>query len=192
MWEKKLQGHLSSVSEQEPVLPHQTSAAVLILFLPPQGEGQGHLVLTKRTTKVESHKGQMSFPGGYREKEDKTWLATALRETEEEIGIPSRQIQVLGKLDPVVAKGLITIIPFVGLLSIPHAFQMNPDEVEKIVLLPIEKLLEHGLKPVRAQESQYTVESIGITWEGELIWGATAKILQQIHQILREILGATF
>jgi hypothetical protein len=67
----------------------------------------------------------------------------------------------------------------------------NPDEVEKIVLLPIETLLQHGLKPVEAREEHYRIQSIGISWEGELIWGATAKMLEQIHEILGQIIKET-
>lgn len=184
MWEKKILNKLSATLEMELQLPHETSAAVLILLLPAEGEGPGHLLLTKRTAMVESHKGQMSFPGGFREKADKNWLETALRETHEEIGISRDQITILGRLDPVLTKGTITIVPFVGVLRAPYRFQLNVDEVEKIVLLPVEKLLQHGLQPVRAQEAHYTVQSIGITWEGELIWGATAKLLEQLYRLL--------
>jgi len=166
----------------------ESCAAVLILFTASAGEGLGHLLLTKRTSKVESHKGQMSFPGGFRETHDKSWLETALRETHEEIGIARDQVEILGCLNPVLTKGAITIIPYVGILSSPGQYQINPDEVEKIVFLPVEKLLEEGLKPVQAREDRYTIQSIGITWEGELIWGATAKMLEEIYQTLGQIL----
>jgi 8-oxo-dGTP pyrophosphatase MutT (NUDIX family) len=191
MWPKKLAQKLRVEPEKDFQLPHETSAAVLVLFLPSTDNGLGHLLLTKRTSKVESHKGQMSFPGGFREKTDAGWLETALREAQEEVGISRDQVHVLGCLNPVLTKGAITIVPYVGILNSPYQFQVNPDEVEKIVLLPIETLLQHGLKPVEAREEHYTIQSIGISWEGELIWGATAKMLEQIHEILGQIIKET-
>lgn len=191
MWQNKLSQKLRANSENDFQLPQETSAAVLVLFLPPTEKGYGHLLLTKRTSTVESHKGQMSFPGGFRESSDSSWLETALRETKEEIGVSKDQVNILGCLNPVLTKGAITIIPYVGVLNLPYQLQLNPDEVEKIVLLPIETLLEQGLKPVRAREEHYTVESIGLFWEGELIWGATAKMLEQVHHILGRILKET-
>jgi 8-oxo-dGTP pyrophosphatase MutT (NUDIX family) len=191
MWQKKLAQKLRVEPEKDFQLPHETSAAVLVLFLPSPENGLGHLLLTKRTSKVESHKGQMSFPGGFREKIDGGWLETALREAQEEVGVSRDQVHVLGCLKPVLTKGAITIIPYVGVLNSPFQLQANPDEVEKIVLLPIERLLEQGLKPVQAREENYTIQSIGISWEGELIWGATAKMLEQIHEIVGEILKET-
>jgi 8-oxo-dGTP pyrophosphatase MutT (NUDIX family) len=187
MWQKKLRQKLREEPDKDLQLPHETRAAVLVLFLPSTDKGLGHLLLTKRTSTVESHKGQMSFPGGFRETVDSNWLETALRETQEEVGISRDQVHILGCLKPVLTKGDITIIPYVGVLNSPYLVQLNPNEVEKIVLLPVERLLEQGLQPVEAREENYTIQSIGIRWEGELIWGATAKMLEQIHQILGQI-----
>jgi len=186
MWEKLLAEKLRAIRPDEEALPPDKSAAVLVLFSPPPRGGPGHLVLTKRTSTVESHKGQMSFPGGYREEKDKNWLETALREAQEEIGIQMEQVRVLGCLEKVLTKGAITIVPFVGILEPGQQFILNPAEVEKIMLLPIEFLLERGLQPVCVQEGAYSVQSVGIEWEGELIWGATARMLEQIYQIFSQ------
>jgi 8-oxo-dGTP pyrophosphatase MutT (NUDIX family) len=111
-------------------------------------------------------------------------LETALRETKEEIGLSPEAIEVLGILEPVTTGLQIKIIPFLGLVSHRQKFVLSAEEVEKVFFLPGSELLAKGLKPVVANELHYRVQSIGIKWEEELIWGATAKILEQIYSIL--------
>lgn len=187
VWVQFLKEKLRSAEDDIEQLSHEKSAAVLVLFMLSSESGTGHLLLTKRTSTVDSHKGQMSFPGGYREKSDKNWLETALREAREEVGIRTEQVTVLGSLKPVLTKGEVTILPYVGVIQTQTNFILNQDEVEKTVLLPTEILMAQGLKPIEVREEQVLIQSIGIEWEGELIWGATAKMLEQIYEIFSQL-----
>ena len=115
---------------------HHIHAAVLI---PIFSESNTYKILfTKRTNKVEHHKGQISFPGGSVEDQDNSYLETALRETCEEIGVRQQDVEVLGQIDDklTVASNFI-VRPFVGRIPHPYAFEINPDEVEKIISVPI-------------------------------------------------------
>jgi 8-oxo-dGTP pyrophosphatase MutT (NUDIX family) len=184
MWEKKLRQNLGPLPSDWPRLTEKDIASVLVLLYPTEESKGFEILLTKRTSKVLTHKGQISFPGGFPEKEDNHLLETALRETREEIGLSPEAIEVLGILEPVTTGLQIKIIPFLGLVSHRQKFVLSAEEVEKVFFLPGSELLAKGLKPVVANELHYRVQSIGITWEEELIWGATAKILEQIYSIL--------
>jgi 8-oxo-dGTP pyrophosphatase MutT (NUDIX family) len=107
-------------------------AAVLILVYP-RG-GQPHLVFTERTTTLPNHPGQISLPGGSRESSDATLAITALRETEEELGIPATDVRVLGELEPVdTLGGSFRITPYVGLLAYEPRFRPHPAEVATVI-----------------------------------------------------------
>ena len=185
MWEKKLRDTLDKTSSQFPSGPHDRFAAVLMLIVPKYPENDFEILLTKRTEMVEKHKSQISLPGGFRETSDQSWLETALRETDEEIGVSSAAIEILGQLEPVQTKGAIEILPFVGILKQVPELKLNPQEVERVLFLPSKELLTHGLRPVVAQEGSFSISSVGIFWEEELIWGATARILEQLYYILK-------
>jgi len=185
MWEKKLRNTLEKTSPQLPSGPHDRFAAVLMLIIPKYPETDFEILLTKRTEMVEKHKSQISLPGGFREESDQSWLETALRETAEEIGVGAAAIEILGQLEPVQTKGAIEILPFVGILKQVPELKLNPQEVERVLFLPSSELLTQGLRPVMAKEGSFSISSIGIFWEGELIWGATARILEQLYYILK-------
>jgi 8-oxo-dGTP pyrophosphatase MutT (NUDIX family) len=122
--------------------PHPTAspglvpAGVLVpLFLKAE---ELYLLFTQRTLTVKDHRGQNSFPGGVRDPGDPDLLATALRETEEEIGLDHRVVEVLGTLPPVDTITGYTITAFVGLIPHPYEFRPNPREVERLLTLPLE------------------------------------------------------
>ncbi len=142
------------------------------------------ILLTKRTQWVESHKGQVSFPGGFWESHDPSLVQTALRECQEEIGTRPDHIQVVGGLPPVQTHQGVFIYPWVGLMDFPYRFSLNPAEVEKVLFLPVRSLVEDGLQPVVVRMGEIKVESEGIYVEGELVWGATARILDQLRRCL--------
>jgi 8-oxo-dGTP pyrophosphatase MutT (NUDIX family) len=140
------------------------------------------ILLTKRSEKVETHKGQISFPGGLFETQDEHLLKTALREAKEEVGLKEAQIEILGALSPVQTLRDVEIYPWVAEVQFPREVVFNPDEVERLLFLPVELLLMEGLKPVQVSVTEgglnFKVASIGIFCEQELIWGASAKILE--------------
>lgn len=167
-------------------IPHsaQKPVATVLVLLMSEGDSS-KIILTKRTQKVLTHKGQVSFPGGYLEKEDQSYLQAALRETKEEIGLPSHQVEIWGQLPSVFTLGAVGILPFVGQVLGRHEFKTNPDEVERLLFLETSRLLEEGLKPVIAEEEGREIKSIGIHCGGELVWGATAKILEKLYEQIR-------
>jgi len=145
------------------------------------------ILLTKRTQWVETHKGQISFPGGFWEPHDRNLLDTALREAEEEIGTKPSDIEILGTLQPVLTRGNILIHPWVARLEFPYAFSINSAEVAQLLFLPIEVLVSEGLKPVDVSVGEHSVASVGIYVDGELVWGATARLLEQLIDRLRSL-----
>lgn len=188
-WEKILRQRLSRLEPETTRLNNKRAASVLIPIGLRQETAQHEILLTKRSDRVETHKGQISFPGGLFEVGDRDLLETALRETREEVGIEKTHIEVLGALDPVQTLRDVTIYPWVAKVVFPEKLIFNSDEVEKPLFLSIERLLVEGLKPVQVSVNEgglaFKVASMGITCEKELIWGASAKILEQLLVMLR-------
>lgn len=163
------------------------SAAVLIPII---NREEGLTILfTERTSHLRSHAGQISFPGGAAEACDKNSHETALRETEEEIGLSPSQITVLGKLGRLVTLSGYEITPIVGLVYPP--FTLNPDtrEVASVFEVPLSYLLDLDNYSQEEKEFEQRVRRFhSIQWERHAIWGATAAILMGLRQqLLQEI-----
>ena len=163
-------------------------SAVLIPIFYKQGEY--YILFTKRTEGVKDHKGQISFPGGAYEEQDGTLVNTALRECAEELGLPAEAVEVLGELDdmPTLTTDYL-ISPFVAVIPWPYQLKVDPVEVEEVIEVPISALLD---KNCRRQETE-TLRGQPITtyfyhYRGELIWGATARILNQFLGIWTEVM----
>ncbi len=158
------------------------SAVLLPIFLK---QGEYHILFTKRTERVRDHKGQISFPGGAYEEGDGDLINTALRECTEEIGLAAETVEVLGELDDMYTLGTNYVIsPFVAVISWPYLLKVDPTEVEKIIEVPISALLN---RDCLSQETD-TLNGKPITtyfyhYQGEVIWGATARILNQFLDI---------
>jgi len=183
-WIKSLKLQLQNSHVEPQGETHKVSSVLLCLG---RLEGACYIVLTKRTQLVQTHKGQVSLPGGLQEPNDATLLHTALRESEEEIGIKPANVEVLGILPPVDTLGRVRIYPWVALMDLPFSFQLSPREVEKVLLLPVDELLSKGLSNVKVRVENYDVQTEGIYCDQELIWGATAKILKYLRDKVLEI-----
>ena len=159
-------------------------AAVL---MPLVGRQEGiHVLFTQRTTYLKDHTGQISFPGGGVEAHDRNRQETALRETQEEIGLPRAAITVLGQLPEYEMQSGFRITPVVGWIDPPYSTRLDPLEVEDIFEVP----LQHFLSPARYQRRCYVNEGVerkylAIPYEGRYIWGATAGMLYLFYQLLR-------
>jgi 8-oxo-dGTP pyrophosphatase MutT (NUDIX family) len=160
----------------EAASPHLVAAGVLApIFFKDQAL---HLLFTQRTFTVKDHRGQISFPGGVKDAGDPDLLATALRETQEEIGLDPGVVEVLGVLPPVATITGYRITPFVGLIPHPYDFHPNPLEVKRLLLLPLE-----GFYPAECWSSgnyRYQGQIVRVCYwrcHREVIWGATARIL---------------
>ena len=185
----RLKQSLSRRDQRHIVDTSRVSSAVLVPIYHKQG--QYYILLTKRTETVKDHKGQISFPGGAYEAEDRTLVNTALRECAEEIGLTADRIEVLGELDDTLTHTSNYIIsPFVALIRWPYQFNIDQREIEEIIEVPIMALLERNCQ----REKTEILDGEAITsyfyhYQGKVIWGATAKILNQFLVIFTRVIN---
>lgn len=160
-------------------------AAVLVPFF--KSDGEYRVLFTKRTNRVEAHKGQISFPGGAVDEQDRFFVDTALREAHEEIGLRPEEVTILGQTDDTrtVASNFI-IHPFVGLIPYPYPFRINAGEVKKLIEVPLEVFTSDKprsrIMPVEYEGKTY--ESAAYPYDGDVIWGATARIMENLVEII--------
>ncbi len=174
------------LSGRDPVkLPAQglKVAAVLVPIFKEQGEWR--LLLTRRTDKVDHHKGEISFPGGHRDDDDPDLLATALREAREEVGIEQDEVKILGRLDDIstFASGF-RIRPFVGVIRYPFEQRLSEEEIEEVIILPLIEFTDPGnfRKEVFMNNGRPFPVCFFLVREYN-VWGATARILKQFLEI---------
>jgi 8-oxo-dGTP pyrophosphatase MutT (NUDIX family) len=162
-------------------------AGVLLPLL--EREGTILVLFTRRTNSVEHHKGQISFPGGAVDEEDSSYRETALRETWEEIGLSEEFIDILGPVDDTLTLvSNFLIHPYVGLVRSGYTYSVNPAEVESVLEVPLSVFY-----PQHAKMNNYTFEhegksfqAPGYEYQGNIIWGATARIMGNFVHILRD------
>jgi 8-oxo-dGTP pyrophosphatase MutT (NUDIX family) len=166
----------------EPVQP-LIPAAVLVPFIDRPDELT--VLLTERTSHLAHHAGQVSFPGGHIEAQDGGPVDTALRETEEEIGLDRRRVAIIGHLDKYITRTGFAVRPVVGVVSPPFVLKPDPHEVAEIFEVPLSFLLN------RDNHQRCTAEFEGVTrhfwampYRGHFIWGATAGMLVALCDIL--------
>ncbi len=181
---QKLKQALSLRKKQRIVDPSRISAAVLLPIY--YNQGQYYLLFIKRTEWVEKHKGEISFPGGRQEERDKTLLDTAVRECAEEIGLMPSDVTILGELDDVVSiKTNYVITPFLALIPWPYQFKVDGKETEEIIVAPISALADKSYSKQEIRDGR-TVTSYFYNYQGRIIWGATARILNKFLQIFAQ------
>jgi len=165
--------------------PDRIPSAVLVPFLK-KGE-EIHLLFIRKVEDNSHHSGQVSFPGGAYEEDDRDLLTTALRETHEELGIPPQSWQIWGRLEAIKTRGTPYIIhPFVGYLVRKTSLQPSPQEVARVFTVPLNHILE--LHPFQPQELEWrgrTYRTFVIPYHGETIWGATARILDLLCHVIK-------
>lgn len=162
--------------------PQSKCAGVIIPLLSKNGDL--HVLLTKRTTTVRYHKGEVSFPGGMCEDSDGGTLETALRECCEEIGVKKSHVEVIGRLDDMITLTGFVITPYVGIIPYPYEFRISPREVDHLIYLPVGYLLEADpvFEPFPRDGHIERVPSFH--YEGNRIWGATCRMLLQFRKIV--------
>ena len=150
------------------------SAAVLVPLTYAMNEW--HLLFTRRTDRVESHKGQVSFPGGASDEGEITPEETALREAEEEIGMRPEDVKVLGRLSKLITVSSYQVSPIVGIIPIPYAFKVGSFEVERVFTIPLSWLANrNNYWEFSLRESERSLIAYH-PYDGELLWGATARM----------------
>ncbi len=163
----------------------RTAAAVLVpLYL---DRGELHAVFTKRRAELRRHAGEISFPGG-RQDGGETLVTTALREAEEEIGLPREAVDLAGALPPTPT--VVTsyrVHPFVGVIRPGHAWVPQPTEVEAVLELSLPALLRgHEMK--RLVSKGVPFRTVTYTVGDHLVWGATARIVESLVARLEPLL----
>ena len=166
--------------------PGQTDAAVLVpLYL----AGGGIVaVMTERRADLRRHAGEISFPGGRQDHPDENLRETALREAEEEIGLPSGEVELVGALPPVGT--FVTgyrIFPFVGVIRAGHAWTPQETEVEQVLELSLAELA-NGYESRRLIRKGVPIKTPTYTVGAHLVWGATARIVQELLGRLAPVL----
>ena len=163
-----------------------TPAAVLVLIF--ERNREPCILLTKRTLNVRHHKGEISFPGGSRDKNDKTLLETALRETEEEMGILAIDIEVLGELDDTPTSSRFLITPYVGTIPANYGFSPSSIEVEEVIEIPLKSLIDDSNMRSEVQIVDGELKpSPTYVYNGHIVYGATARILFRFLELLRSV-----
>ncbi len=166
-------------------IPERRAAVLMPIVMHPQGPT---LLLTLRTSTLRNHAGQISFPGGAAESIDATLTDTALRETEEEIGLSRQYVDVLGALPEYFTATGYRVTPVVGLIHPPFHSQPDPGEVAEIFEVPLTFLMngmhhQRRLMVLPAGMEQKLVYAM--PYERFFIWGATAGMLRNLYHFLR-------
>jgi 8-oxo-dGTP pyrophosphatase MutT (NUDIX family) len=162
-----------------------TDAAVLVpLYVQ---DGELHVVFTKRREDLRRHPGEISFPGGRRDEGEDDLRVTALREAEEEIGLPASAVELVGALQPTptIATGY-AVYPFVGLIEPGHVWTPSDREVAEVIELPL-GALEAGYSRRRLVRRGLPIRTDTYQVGERLIWGATARILSDLLDRINHI-----
>jgi 8-oxo-dGTP pyrophosphatase MutT (NUDIX family) len=163
--------HLTSAAVLVPLVDHVTGMTVL---------------LTQRTAHLADHAGQISFPGGRIEPGDQHPVGAALREAEEEVGLPASHVDVVGRLDTYVTGTGFEIVPVVAFVRVPFPLRPDPFEVAEVFEVPLDFLIDSRNLQRGTREWQGTIRSFfALPYENRYIWGATAGMLVNLAEVLR-------
>ena len=170
-------------NESENLKYEETKCAAVLIPLIHFGD-EWHLLYTRRGDKVETHKGQVSFPGGACNPGEETPEQTALRETEEEIGINPQDVHILGRLAAMITITSFRVTPVVGLVPWPYAFRVENAEVARVFTMPLAWLADKSNR----WEFNLPGRKFGLIvyhpHDGELLWGATALMTDNFLKTL--------
>lgn len=167
-----------------PTRPGPLMPAAVLVPVVAYGEGE-RVILTKRTAHLSNHAGQISFPGGRVDREDPDVIATALRETEEEIGLDRAHVSILGALDAYVTGTGFVVVPVVGLVRPGFTLLPAQHEVAEVFEVPFGFLMDHR----NHQRHKGVFNGVERQWwampyREHYIWGATAGMLRNLHELL--------
>lgn len=159
-------------------------AAVLVPLI--RLQNQWHLVYTLRSIRLHDHSGQVSFPGGSWEPGDTSLIDTALRESQEEIGLDPGAVRVLGSMAQMAMISRFMVTPVVGVVNWPTPLTVNPDEVDRVFSIPLDWLAD----PFNQEYRVHTHGGIDFDvlyfkpYDGETVWGATARMTLDFLKLL--------
>lgn len=174
----------SDLNPGMPILKEPPVAASVLVPLVERPAGL-HVILTRRTPHLSAHAGQIAFPGGRRESRDRDPIETALRETEEEIGLSRDKVSIIGRLDLYVTRTGFAVTPVVGAIETPFETARDPGEVEEIFEVPLAFLMD------RANHQRHSRDVGGVPrtffampYDTYYIWGATAGMIVNLADVL--------
>jgi 8-oxo-dGTP pyrophosphatase MutT (NUDIX family) len=161
-------------------------AAVLIPLV--WWKDEWHIVFTRRTEAVEHHKGQVSFPGGGCNADETTPEQTAMREAEEEIGLKSADVRLLGRLNEVLTITRYRVTAVAGVMPWPYELRLEPAEVERVFTIPLLWLAQRENWEERLVTPAGMLRTFPVisyrSYDGEIVWGASAKITHNLLSVL--------
>ncbi len=166
--------------------PARLSAVLIMVY---RSANNWKLVMIQRAEYDGVHSGQIAFPGGKKEPDDKNLLHTALRESEEEIGVHHADIETIGKLSPLfIPVSNMCVHPYMGFMKNEPVFVKQDKEVQRVITIPLEKLLHKETQTNAVfQGANYQIEAPCYSINGYKIWGASAMILSEFISILKNI-----
>lgn len=176
-WTRRLSARERVVMDAPELRP--SAVLVPMFWREHAGRRRLHLIVTKRSEEVSSHKGQYCFPGGRQDPEDRSLADTALRECEEEIGLPRSHVRILGPLDDLRTVWGVRITPYLALVPAGHAYRTDPREVERVLEVPASAFLNPALLRIepRVHPDGQLRNVYYFDLDGEIVWGATARII---------------
>ena len=177
----RLRQRLAEAGHRKLPLQELRPAAVLVPLF--HSDNEDRLLLTRRTDELEHHGGEISFPGGGWHAEDPDLLTTALRETEEEMGIRPDDVTVYGRLDDFISIYNFRVTPYVGEFPYPYRYRANPSEIAEVIELPLRLFLQKGVWHQENWTHQGRAHPVDFYQIGNyLVWGMTAAILRHFFQ----------
>ena len=161
-------------------------AAVLVPFL--RRDNEWHILYTRRNNNLPEHSGQVSFPGGRMDPQDRSVEQTALREAWEEIGLQPEDVHLLGRLHPFHTVTNYHVTPIVGVMPWPYPIRIFEVEVERAFTIPLRWLADPANHEVRQRELPPPYDPVPVIYfryyDGELLWGASARFTLALLEAL--------
>ncbi len=187
--QQKMAPVLKNISQSNfTYFPETRPGGVLVLLYPYNDEL--HLPLMLRTEYSGTHSGQVSFPGGKKEDNDPDLIYTALRETSEEMGIPEKEVRVLGVLSELfIAASNFKVLPVVGYMSHRPDFRIDEREVAEIIEVPVSLLLDPQVVKTKSFKvsAGFTIQAPYYAVKEHTVWGATAMMLSEFLSIYKDL-----
>jgi len=188
-WVPALEDFLNSRQPRTHTEWEATPAAVLVPFY--QEREDWHLLLTRRTNHVNSHRGQVSFPGGAIDASDASVEAAALREAHEEIGLASEGVRLLGRMDSLLTVTQFHVTPVVATIPWPIRLRLQPLEVAAVFGVPLAWLRDPANLSVEQRQGPMLGKPVPVyhfvPFQDEIIWGVTARIIVDLLALLDQL-----
>ena len=171
-------------------VPDDVRHSAVLAFLYPHQDAP-HIALMKRADDGHVHSGQISFPGGKVEDTDRDYSHTALREAEEELGIPQAEVELLGRLtDMYIPVSNFLVVPYLGVMPHRPDFVIDPKEVAQVVEVDLDMFWQEEVKAIRKIEQRtrwghYETQSPSFKIREHIIWGATAMMLNELLLLVK-------